>query len=153
MNQPAPELTGSPWLNSPVPVKLAARRGQVTIVHFWTFACINCKRNLPIYNRWHRDFSPRGVAVIGVHTPELDFERDPNNVRQKLPELGIEYPVLLDADFANWRRWHQQFWPTVYLIGKDGRLRARWEGEMNFRSIPGEARMTEWIERLLGEAA
>src|ERR1035438_9497116 len=112
----APELTGDSWLNVPkgTRLSLASRKGKVTIVHFWTFACINCKRNLAVYDRWWRRFAQNGVVVIGIHTPETHAERDPANVAKKVKELGIAYPVLLDAGHQNWNRWQQSMWPAIY---------------------------------------
>lgn len=151
MDQSAPELDGKGWINSSAPVRLKERRGKVTIVHFWTYGCINCKRNLPIYNRWHERFAPRDVAVIGVHTPEFDHEANPSNVAERTRSFHIEYPVLPDPGLVNWRRWNQQFWPTVYLVDRRGRIRYRWEGEMNYANLDGERKMTTLIETLLEE--
>lgn len=154
-NAQAPELTGKAgdWINTDHPLSLRSRRGQVTVVHFWTFACWNCKNNLPIYNRWHTGFGPRAVALIGIHTPELDHERDPAQVRAKVKEFAIEHAVLLDNGWVNWRRWDQRFWPCVYLVDRKGRIRARWDGEMNYGGLRGEERMSAEIERLLAEPA
>jgi thiol-disulfide isomerase/thioredoxin len=151
LNAAAPELTGksSEWINASAPVTLASRMGKVTIVHFWTFACYNCKNNLPVYQRWYEKYSGRDVALIGIHTPELDVERNPANVRAKVKEFGIEYAVLLDNGYANWRRWNQQFWPCVYLVDRKVRVRARWDGELNYGDLRGEERMGAEIERLL----
>ena len=90
----APELTGDSWINLPKgsTLSLASRKGKVTIVHFWTFGCINCKRNLPAYDRWWNRLAGNGVVVIGIHTPETEAERDPANVAKKVKELGIAYP-------------------------------------------------------------
>jgi thiol-disulfide isomerase/thioredoxin len=92
-----PELMGDSWLNLPKGsrLSLASRKGKVTIVHFWTFGCINCKRNLPAYERWWRRFADKGVVVIGIHTPETEAERDLANVAGKVRELGITYPNAL----------------------------------------------------------
>lgn len=152
MDQKAPELNGKQWLNSPPgPLQLKDRKGLVTIVHFWTYGCINCKRNLPIYQRWHQRFAASQVAVIGIHTPEFDAEAVPANVANHTRLLHIDYPVLLDPGLVNWRRWNQQFWPTVYLIDRKGRIRYRWEGEMNYANLDGERKMTTLIEQLLEE--
>lgn len=151
MNEKAPELTGKAWLNTDVPVRLSERRGLVTIVHFWTYGCINCKRNLPIYQRWHERFAPKQVAVIGVHSPEFEAEAVAANVARQTRLFHIEYPVLPDPGLVNWRRWNQQFWPTVYLIDRRGRIRYRWEGEMNYAHLEGERTMTTLIEQLLEE--
>ena len=92
----APELTGKVWLNLPSgqTLSLASRKGKVTILHFWTYGCINCRRNLPAYDRWHKRFASKGVVVIGIHSPETEGERDLANVTRKVKELGIAYPVL-----------------------------------------------------------
>jgi thiol-disulfide isomerase/thioredoxin len=149
----APELTGDSWLNLPKgsTLSLASRKGKVTIVHFWTFGCINCKRNLPAYDRWWKRFADKGVVVIGIHTPETEAERDPANVARKAKELGISYPVLLDSDHQNWNRWQQHLWPAIYLIDKQGRARYLWEGELEYQNAGGEAKMTQHILDLLRE--
>ncbi len=148
-----PELTGGPWINTSErkPIRLAERRGKVTVLHFWTFGCINCKHNLPIYGRWQKRFGERDVAIIGVHSPEFDNERVTRNVERSVRELGIEYPVLVDSGMRNWNRWRQQVWPAVYLIDKRGRLRYRWEGELNWGGLHGEQAIAELIEQLLAE--
>ncbi len=150
---PAPELTGNAWLNltNASRLSLASRNGKVTVVHFWTFDCINCRHNLPFYLRWRRRFAAQGLEVIGVHTPETPAERDPANVARKVKELGIDYPVLLDPDRANWERWQQRYWPAIYLIDKQGRVRYCWEGELEYQASDGNARMTKLIEGLLRE--
>jgi thiol-disulfide isomerase/thioredoxin len=149
----APELTGDSWLNLPKgsTLSLASRKGKVTIVHFWTFGCINCKRNLPAYDRWWKRFADKGVVVIGIHTPETEAERDPANAARKVKELGISYPVLLDSDHQNWNRWQQHIWPAIYLIDKQGRARYLWEGELEYQNAGGEAKMTQHILDLLRE--
>ena len=150
---PAPELTGKVWLNLPSgsALSLASRKGKVTILHFWTYGCINCRRNLPAYDRWHKRFASKGVVVIGVHSPETEAERDPTNVAKQVKELGITYPVLLDAELKNWNRWQQRVWPAVCLIDKRGWARYAWEGELEWRGAGGEAKMTQLIEGLLKE--
>lgn len=153
LDLPAPELVGTSWINVPdkLPLKLASRKGKVTIVHFWTIGCINCKHNLPIYTRWQKKFAKRGVEIIGVHTPETDEEKITSNVTREVKKLGITYPVLIDKNGENWKKWNQQFWPTVYLIDKHGHVRAYWEGEMEWNNGGGEAVMSDKIEALLKE--
>jgi alkyl hydroperoxide reductase subunit AhpC len=99
----APEFTGKAWLNTPnqTALRLEDRKGKVTIVHFWTYACINCRRNLPIYDRWFAAYRARGVEVIGIHTPELPEEREWSNVAAQTKKLGIAYPVLFDPGYRN----------------------------------------------------
>jgi len=149
----AEELVGSTWLNTTggQPIQLADRKGKVTIVHFWTFGCINCKRNLPIYNRWAKSYAGKQVEVIGVHTPETKTEADIANVRAALPKLGMTYPVLVDGEGVNWRRWHQNIWPAIYLIDKHGDVRYRWEGELEYNYQNGTRRMSDLINALLNE--
>jgi thiol-disulfide isomerase/thioredoxin len=148
-----PELVGGPWLNTPkeAPIKLADRKGKVTVVEYWTFGCINCRRNLPSYARWQKRFEGRDVEIIGIHTPETDEEKVDANVVKKTKELGITYPVLLDQKGENWKRWEQRWWPTVYLMDKQGRVRYRWEGELDWKKAGGERIMGDLIERLLRE--
>lgn len=89
--------------------------------------------------------------IIGVHTPETAPERIPANVAQHVKSEGITYPVLLDGSYANWNRWHQRFWPAVYLIDKRGHIRYRWEGELEYGGAGGTAKLSRLIERLLSE--
>jgi hypothetical protein len=91
------------------------------------------------------------VAIIGVHTPETPWERQPANVTREIRRLGITYPVLLDPNGANWNRWGQHYWPTVYLIDKHGRVRYRWEGELEYDRAGGEAIMARLVSQLLKE--
>lgn len=147
----APEITGNRWFNTRggQPLTLAGRRGKVTVVEFWTFDCSNCRVNLPAYERWEKKFAPQGVEVIGVHTPETQEERDPKNVERFVRGHGITYPVVVDEGGENWNRWNQQFWPTVYIIDKAGRVRSTYIGELH----EDEAKATRDIETLLKEPA
>lgn len=149
----APELATGTWLNVPsgTAPTLASRKGKVTIVHFWTYGCINCRRNLPIYDRWQERYASKGMLVIGIHTPETEAEAKPANVGKRVKELGITYPVLLDPARYNWRRWHQGIWPAIYLVDKQGRARYLWEGELEYKGAGGEAKMAGLIESLLKE--
>ena len=144
-NRTAPELTGTAWENTPghAPIKLANLRGKVVLLHFWTYGCINCRHNLPSYNKWQRELVGKNLTLIGVHTPETPSEANPARVKQHIRQNGIAYPILIDANSANWNRWNQQFWPTVYLIDKHGRIRYRWEGELEFDGQHGTRRLTE----------
>ncbi len=153
INLPAPELTGGPWLNTAdgKAINLAGRRGKVTIVEFWTFACSNCQANLPAYANWQKQFADKEVVVIGVHTPETASERVTANVVRRVKQLGITYPVLTDEEQANWNRWQVDAWPTVYLVDKQGRIRYRWVGELNYRGAGGEAKLGQLVEQLLKE--
>ena len=146
----APELSGKRWFNTAQdkPLTLASRRGKVTIVQFWTFACSNCQANLPAYARWQKQFASQGVEIIGVHTPETDFERNPKNVATFLRERKITYPILVDESHTNWRNWKQTYWPTVYLVDKAGRVRFKYEGELR----QNETAVTARIQALVDES-
>ncbi len=152
-NAPAPELIGSSWVNTPhnQPITLASRKGRVTIVEFWTFSCINCRRNLPAYAQWSRDLAAEGVEVVGIHTPETERESVKKNVEREIARLGIHYPILLDSDHANWDRWHQEFWPTIYVIDKKGAIRYRWEGELEYNHAGGTNKIADLARRLVAE--
>jgi peroxiredoxin len=146
----APELQASreQWLQGS-PTTLAELRGQIVIVHFYAFECINCKRNLPHYAAWHRDYANKGLVVIGIQTPETPAERDVAKVTAAIAQEGIKYPVLMDADANNWQEWGTTMWPSVYLIDREGYLRTWWQGELNWQGNPGEQKMRAQIEQLL----
>ena len=120
----APALPDKGWLNTPgnKPLKLDELRGKVVLVEFWTFACFNCRNTLPYVKAWHEKYAKQGLVVIGVHSPEFDFERKPENVQNSLRELGITYPVVLDNDFTTWNRYQNRYWPTFYLIDAAGQI-------------------------------
>ena len=126
---PAPELVGlTGWLNSE-PLDLAGLRGQVVLVDFWTYSCINCQRTLPYLTRWAEEYADDGLVVIGVHAPEFAFEREARNVADAAERFGIRYPIALDNDFATWRAYDQRFWPAKYLVDTDGTVRQVHYGE------------------------
>jgi hypothetical protein len=91
------------------------------------------------------------VLILGIHTPETDGEREPANVTRFVKKNNITYPILLDTQGHNWKRWGQQFWPTVYLIDKRGKARYRWEGELEWQNAGGEKKMAAKIRELLAE--
>lgn len=119
---PPPELTNETWFNSE-PLQLADLRGQVVIVEFWTYGCINCQNVLPDLKAWHEKYADEGLTIIGVHTPEFTFEKDLNNVQQALVNYGITYPVAIDNDKVTWRAYNNRYWPAMYFIDKAGNLR------------------------------
>lgn len=149
---PAPGLTGgtNDWLNTSGQ-KLEFLRGRVYVVEFWTFGCVNCQRNLPVYARWQKRFAKQPVTIIGVHTPETAAEKQTENVIQQVKKLSLTYPVLLDQRSTNWQRWQQQVWPTVYLVDRRGHVRFRWVGELDWQHAGGEETMARCIEALLRE--
>jgi cytochrome c biogenesis protein CcdA/thiol-disulfide isomerase/thioredoxin len=127
-----PSLSGaSSWLNS-APLTPAALRGKVVVIDFWTYSCINCLRTLPYVKRWYETYKDHGLVVIGVHAPEFAFERDPDNVRRAVGELGITYPVAIDGDYAIWRGFSNQYWPAHYFIDAGGGIRSHHFGEGDY---------------------
>jgi thiol-disulfide isomerase/thioredoxin len=124
-----PEFQGiSQWLNSQ-PLSIASLKGKVVLVQFWTFSCINCQRTLPYIVKWHQRYAAQGLKVIGVHTPEFAFERDPNNVKKALQQYQITYPVPMDNGFKTWRAYSNRYWPNLYLADRQGVLQYSHAGE------------------------
>ena len=126
---PAPELHDSVWLNSDRALRLQDLRGQVVLLEMWTFGCINCIRTLPYLRTWHETYNGDGLVVIGNHYPEFTFEHDLNNLKDALVRLDVPYPVVQDNFRETWSAYNNRYWPTLYLIDKQGRLRYRHIGE------------------------
>jgi len=119
----APDFTGTQrWFNSK-PLSLAALRGRVVLVDFWTYTCINCIRTLPYLKAWDARYRKAGLTIVGVHSPEFSFEKDAGNVQNAVHSYGIRYPVVQDNDLATWQAWGNQYWPAEYLIDAQGRVR------------------------------
>ena len=119
---PAPEIVEiSDWFNSP-PLDLKKLKGKVILIDFWTYSCINCRRTLPYLKEWHNKYHDKGLIIIGVHTPEFEFEKDPTNVENAVKNLGIPYPVALDSRFGTWQSFKNQYWPAHYLIDTNGNV-------------------------------
>ena len=130
----APELTGiKTWINSK-PLKLSDLKGKLVIVDFWTYSCINCQRTLPYLKKWHQKYSKKGLVIIGVHSPEFSFEKDPKNVKKAVKELGIKYPVAVDSSMKTWSAFENTSWPAKYFI-KDGYIIYYRFGEGNYEEI------------------
>ena len=147
----APELRGvSSWINT-TPLNLSDLHGKVVVVHFWAFGCINCVHNQPHYQAWFERFPESKLTIIGIHTPETDRERNVDNLRGNIAERSIAYPVAVDNDAANWKAWGNNVWPSVYLIDKQGRIRAWWYGELNWQGARGEEALRKQIQELLAE--
>ncbi len=142
--RPAPEITGQTWFNA-APMRLADLKGKVVLVEFWTFGCYNCRNVEPHVKEWHRKYADQGLVVIGVHTPETDFERSGKNVEHYVHEHQISYAVVTDNDFATWTRYGNRAWPTVYLIDKQGVIRYLHLGEGAYEQTD------QFIQELLAE--
>lgn len=128
-----PSLAGATqWLNSP-PLSAESLRGKVVLVDFWTYSCINCIRSLPYVRGWADKYKDHGLVVIGVHAPEFAFEKNPANVAKAVKDLGVDYPVALDNDYAIWKGFDNQYWPAHYFIDAQGRIRHHHFGEGEYR--------------------
>lgn len=137
----AVEIVGPSGFVNADGVSLEAARGEkVVLLDFWTYSCINCQNTQPYLNAWHERYADDGLLVVGVHTPEFEFEKDYENVRAAVAAAGIEYPVVLDNDYATWRAYDQRYWPTMYLIDADGFVRYRTIGEGAYEETEAEIR-------------
>ncbi len=149
-NYPAPEFTGiTQWLNNPdgtgkesKPLTLKELRGKVVLVDFWTYTCINCIRTLPFVISWYDKYKDQGFVVIGVHTPEFQFEHDTQNVLNAIKMFHIHYPVAQDNNYSTWNAYNNEYWPAEYLIDANGNVRHTHFGE-------GEYDQTEMAIRVL----
>jgi thiol-disulfide isomerase/thioredoxin len=124
----SPAFVDGNWINSE-PLTLEKLRGRVVLVEFWTFGCYNCRNTLPSIREWDARYRDRGLTVVGVHTPETDSEYSIDNVRREVPGLGINYPVVTDNDYKNWKAYGVAAWPTILVIDKKGRVRWLHVGE------------------------
>jgi thiol-disulfide isomerase/thioredoxin len=116
------------WLNSE-PLTADALRGRVVVADVWTYTCINWLRTLPYVRAWHERYRERGLVVVGVHAPEFSFEHELDNVRRAAGELDVPYPVVIDNDFRIWQAFENHYWPAVYLVDGEGRVRFHHFGE------------------------
>ena len=130
---PAPEFMGlTNWINSP-PLSLKELRGRVVLIDFWTYSCINCLRTLPHLEEWYNKYRDKGFVIIGIHTPEFEFEKDPTNVIEAVSRLGITYPVAQDNDYTVWREYKNRYWPAHYLVDQEGQIVKIVIGEGNYQ--------------------
>ncbi len=136
------ELTGlTAWLNSePLTIAGQLQQGNVVLIDFWTYTCINCIRTLPYLRDWHEKYADSGLVIVGVHAPEFDFEFDADNVLAAMERLDVEWPVAQDNDFSTWRAFENRFWPAKYLFGVDGRIRYSHFGEGRYLETEEEIR-------------
>ncbi len=126
----APELTGiAGYLNTKQDLKIADLKGKVVLIDFWTYTCINCIRTIPYLKDWHEKYSDKGLVIIGVHTPEFEFEKEFENVKMAAEKYEIKYPIVQDNDYATWTAFRNRYWPRKYLIDKDGFIRYDHAGE------------------------
>jgi len=140
----APEISSGIWINSE-PLTLKSLHGRVVLIEFWTFACYNCRNTLPALKKWDAQYRDKGLTIIGVHTPELDFERDIDQLRREVAGLGIKYPVVTDQDYSTWKAYDVEAWPTLFVLDKQGRVRWTHVGEGYYDQTE------EVIKKLLAE--
>jgi thiol-disulfide isomerase/thioredoxin len=134
------------WINSP-PLTARQLKGKVVLVDFWTYSCINCLRSVPYIRAWADKYKDSGLVVIGVHTPEFDFEKQLPNVQKAVRKFGITYPVALDSNHAIWDAFHNEYWPAHYFLDGNGKVRYEHFGEGDYDQSE------RWIQQLLAERA
>jgi thiol-disulfide isomerase/thioredoxin len=132
------------WLNSP-PLTASQLKGKVVVVDFWTYSCINCLRALPYLESWYERYKDSGLVVIGVSTPEFEFEKNPANIQRALKKFSVTFPVAVDSDHRIWNSFHNQYWPAHYFIDAHGVIRHAHFGEGQYD------RSEQWIRQLLEE--
>jgi thiol-disulfide isomerase/thioredoxin len=125
----APELTKITGFINSNPITLADLRGKVVLVDFWTYSCINCIRTIPYLNAWHEKYADNGLVIVGVHTPEFEFEKDHNNVKAAVEKFDIRYPIAQDNEKETWKAYENRYWPRKYLIDPEGYVRYDHIGE------------------------
>lgn len=141
-----PSLAGATgWVNG-APLSNESLRGKVVLVDIWTFGCVNCQRAIPFVRGWSEKYKDQGLVTIGVHSPEFAFERKTENIKRAVDELKLKFPIAIDNDFAIWRGFNNQYWPALYLIDAQGRIRYHHFGEGQYE------RSEQVIRQLLDEA-
>ncbi len=141
----APELTNDVWINTDQPLRLADLRGKVVLLEMWTFGCINCQHVIPSLKDWYSTYHDQGLVIIANHYPEFSFEKDLDNLKQAVADEDIRYAVTQDNDGATWRAYDNHFWPSLYLIDKDGHIRYTHVGEGSYATTEAA------IQKLLAE--
>ena len=146
VERPMPPFSGATaWINS-APLTPETLRGKVVVVDFWTFTCVNWLRTLPYVRAWAAKYGDKGLVVVGVHSPEFSVEKNLDNVRRAVKEMRIDYPVAVDTDFAVWRAVDNAYWPALYVVDAQGRVRFHHFGEGEYE------RSERVIQELLVEA-
>jgi thiol-disulfide isomerase/thioredoxin len=131
----APNFVGlGAWFNS-APLTIADLRGKVVLVNFWTYGCSNCVNTLPHVTELYAKYKDRGLVVVGIHTPEFPFERSAANVQAALKRHGITYPVAQDNDSKTWEAYHNQYWPSQYIVDQQGKIVFHHDGEGQYEQI------------------
>jgi thiol-disulfide isomerase/thioredoxin len=148
--QKAPEFAQiAGYINTPssAPLTLASLKGKVVLVDFWTYSCINCIRTLPHLNDWYQRYADKGFVIVGVHSPEFEFEKNYDNVKAAVQKLGIKFPVILDSNHGTWNAYGNMYWPRDYLVDTQGYIRHDHVGEGDYNTTESA------IQSLLAEGA
>ncbi|MCX6736025.1 MAG: redoxin domain-containing protein [Candidatus Parcubacteria bacterium] len=138
-----PEINGHVWIGTE-PITLDDIADKVVLVDFWTYSCVNCLRTLPHLREWHDKYKNDGLVIIGIHTPEFEFEQSPENVKEAVLRFGVNWPVVLDNDFENWDAFENKYWPAKYLADREGNIVYTHFGEGGYEETE------EKIRELLG---
>ena len=134
------------FINASSSFRLANLIGKdVILLDFWTYSCINCIRTIPYLNAWYQRYHDQGLEIVGIHTPEFDFEKDISNVQAAIMKFGIQYPVVLDSNYGTWTAYGNLYWPHEYLIDMAGYIVHDQIGEGNYSETEQE------IQKLLAE--
>jgi thiol-disulfide isomerase/thioredoxin len=126
------------YINTPnnnSPITLSSLKGKVVLVYIWTYTCINSIRPMPYIDDWNQKYSDKGLAIVGVHSPEFQFEKNYANVKGAVQRFGITYPVILDSDHGTWNAYENNYWPRYYLIDTQGYIRYDHIGEGSYDQI------------------
>lgn len=146
----APELVGiTGWVNSQ-PLTLQQLKGKVVLIDFWTYSCINCIRTFPYLKDWYAKYNDKGLVIVGVHTPEFEFEKKAQNVQDAAKRFGLTYPIAIDSDFKTWQNYNNRFWPAHYLIDQNGVVRSFHFGEGSYMETENAIRILLGLAPLVG---
>lgn len=135
-----PLVTNGMWFNSS-PLTMEELKGKVVIIDFWTYSCINCVRTIPYLQSWYETYKDDGLVIIGVHSPEFAFERDPDNLAKAIKDLGVTWPVVQDNSFLQWQAYNNRYWPAKYFIDAEGFIRYTHFGEGDYEESEQIIRM------------
>lgn len=149
----APEFAGiDSWLNSK-PLTMASLKGKVVLIDFWTYSCINCVRTFPYITEWDKKYRDKGLVIIGVHSPEFEFEKNEANVKAALAKYGIKYPVALDNKLDTWTNFKNQYWPAHYLIDEEGQVVYTHYGEGAYNVTENNIRYLLGLNKIAPESS
>ena len=143
----APDLSKISGYINTNPIKISDLKGKVVLIDFWTYSCINCIRTIPYLNAWYEKYADKGLVIVGVHTPEFEFEKNYDNVKAAVEKFGIKYPVVQDNDKGTWEAYQNRYWPHKYIVDDEGYIRYDHIGE------GGYADTEKVIQSLLAEHA